>query len=818
MADRLGQAGEAGGRRRQAGSSAALVLLGAAIASAAPARAAGRPDGRAVLLVRVPQEPAWREMAFLAAVPAMTVAGDAAPAVIALGKQPDLPAEVADYFRRYKPRAVYLLGPKGEKVAALDRPCRALVADSADAAACVLARTFWTKCETAVVCRDDEYAAGLVAAPVAARLRAPLLFAGRSGLSAEAVKALKRLGAKRAVLVGNVPPAVAGGLKKRGTTVVQLADAKAVGGWLVKQGLPVRYVAAVNVTDRSRTVIKKLSLAAALLAAGRGGMVLPLDYDVRWKAGFAGADCGKQRPKGIPASKQPPRKGLIELGGRKLAFVVTGEPKGRRCRLGIDFNGNGTYGEAGEGPLCTGDVVTVAGKRYAVTLGQKNGAGKADVRLTWPTAERVRGDLRRHYKALGGPPEHLCLVGFPDAIPQAIVTHSPGATNDLPSDLPYANADDDPFAEIALARLIGESATAATLYASRVITCDRMAEGDWRRHVGEARWENTYSKLFENVGFRPSLRHDRDDLKWLVKPAGKSKGKRARQFDQSSPLTGVAAMTHMAHSWWKDLGQTYTWDSTVLLAPTLVESGGCLTAALDKQADCRSVIARLLRNGAVGFVGNARPGIAHQEQLRLEFWNGVLAGRTIGQAHRASLNSMAVTVLETGQHDSGPDRYQLYIRTLFGDPAFAMRIPSAPRSAPARVTVKGDMLSVHAPATWWPVKIRVPEDWKKWADKDLYVCRGAGTYPLRTWCKEQYDRETTFFNAELTTKRRVKSIRQVQSPAKPLGWRGKHFVDEHADGTRTYRWRVQLIDFDQITGKIRGKVDRIDYRIEWDDA
>ena len=55
----------------------------------------------------------------------------------------------------------------------------------------------------------------------------------------------------------------------------------------------------------------------------------------------------------------------------------------------------------------------------------------------------------------------------------------------------------------------------------------------------------------------------------------------------------------------------------------------------------------------------------------------------------------------------------------------------------------------------------------------------------------------------------------MQSPPKPLGWRGKLFVDEHADGTRTYRWRVQLIDFDQIKGKILAKVARIDYRIEW---
>ena len=225
--------------------------------------------------------------------------------------------------------------------------------------------------------------------------------------------------------------------------------------------------------------------------------------------------------------------------------------------------------------------------------------------------------------------------------------------------------------------------------------------------------------------------------------------------------TGPAATcTAPWHVFW---GVIRTW---------VVESGGCLTAVLDRQTDCRSVIARLFRNGAVSFVGNSRPGIAYQEQLRLEFWNGVLAGKTIGQAHRMALNSTVVTMLETGRLTGGPDHYQLHIRTLFGDPAFTMHVPSAPKSAPAKVTVAGDVVSVHAPAAWWPVKIRVPEDWKKWADKDLYVCRGAGTYAKRRWCGQQYDLEITCFNAEIRTKRRIKGITQVQTPPKGLGWKG----------------------------------------------
>lgn len=41
-------------------------------------------------------------------------------------------------------------------------------------------------------------------------------------------------------------------------------------------------------------------------------------------------------------------------------------------------------------------------------------------------------------------------------------------------------------------------------------------------------------------------------------------------------------------------------------------------------------------------------------------------------------------------------------------------------------------------------------------------------------------------------------------------------ADENPDGSRTYRWRVRLADFDQKTGVILSKLDRIDYHIEFE--
>ena len=798
----------------------AVCLLFPALAGPAPGAQGQEPTsrkaGRAVLVVRLPGPAAWQDLAFLAAVPAATARNDGEPALIALDESGAITREMDDYLHRYKPEALYALGEAPRQSPDDRARWTVLPADSAEAAAGVLARTFWKSAATAVVCRTDEYGMALVASALAARLRAPLLFVGKQDVPAATAGQIRDLGVKKAVLVGTAPKAAAA-LKASGPAVTELGDARAVLAWMRDQKLAISYFAATNPRDREETVIRKLSLAAALLAAGRQGMVVPLPYKAHWQAPLVGADCKDRPPKGTPAGKKPPRHGITSVDGHAFAFVVASGTHDKDYHLAhIDLNANGEFSDAGEGPFRTGDVVAVGKRRYSLTLGERNGASKADLRLTSPCADRIVADLKAHYAAAGGPPEHLCIVGLPDAIPHAIVTESAGSNRALPSDFPLANADDDLFAEVAVGRVIAENAAFATLYASRVLTYCRLVDPSWCRTAGQARWENTYAKLFENVGFAMAPHHDVNTLKWIEPPTDKSKGKRAQAFDQSSPLCRVSVLAHQAHSWWHDLGQTYDWQSEVLLAPTLVESGGCLTTALDRQGDFRSVVSRLMRNGAVGFVGNSLPAIACDEQERVIFWNAVLEGRTIGQANRSATNSVAAVVLETGQLAGGPNHLQLYIRGLFGDPAFALHVPGPPRSAPARVEAKGDIVSVHAPAAWWPVRIRVPEDWKKWNDKDLYVVRGAGTWPHRYWIGEGYDREETYIDAALRTERKVKSIEQVQSPPKPLGWTGKYVVDENADGTRTYLWRVRMVDFDQIKGTIINKVDRLDYRVTFE--
>ena len=120
-------------------------------------------------------------------------------------------------------------------------------------------------------------------------------------------------------------------------------------------------------------------------------------------------------------------------------------------------------------------------------------------------------------------------MGFPDAVPQAIIGKGDSGTEQT-SDLPYANADDDPFAEIGVARVIAENASFATLYASRVLTYSALLDPEWQDRACQASWENTYGKRFENVGFDAAYRHTAKSLKWLVPPTQGGKGKQAQDL------------------------------------------------------------------------------------------------------------------------------------------------------------------------------------------------------------------------------------------------------------------------------------------------
>jgi hypothetical protein len=312
-----------------------------------------------------------------------------------------------------------------------------------------------------------------------------------------------------------------------------------------------------------------------------------------------------------------------------------------------------------------------------------------------------------------------------------------------------------------------------------------------------AEWERAVAPLFTNVGYRPPALHDG--------PA---------PFDAASPLASVAVLVHGSHASWLQLGNTAHHDCPALLAPCLVESSGCSAAALDQDPEHRSVALRLLRQGAIAFVGNVRRGVAQGELYRSEFWNAVLAGQALGQANRSALNRVQAVALAAGE-GHGLRRYQLQNAACYGDPAWRLRLPGAPRVAAARTEVRGRDVTVHAPGAWWPVEEFVVPDWNYTLGSKITTWRGAGAGVDCSWdAGHRRNRDVLVYTAEVRTARRVRGVAAVSSPPEPLGWNGKWFVDEHADGSRSVFFSVRLVDFDMDAGAVLRQVDRLRFRLE----
>ncbi len=750
-------------------------------------------------LVALEAGPSWKDMAFLAALPASARLNGGRPLVLALPSGGTIRPETADFLRRLEPGGAFLLGPrKGRKP---PRPAWAqpLPASSAEGAALVLARTFWGDAARAVLCGKDDYPSGLAASALAARLGVPLLFAGPGVASKRLRSLLGRLGTREILLVGKEGVLTGGGLPG-GVKTVRLESPLRVLAWMEKQGLPVRYLAAANPGDRKTGWNRCASLAAPLLAAGREGAVAVLSLQTRWKVPFPSRPL-KAASRGWGGSFLWKWGGDVVLGKKRIPFVLGGR-KGRLPWLvRFDLDGNGSFGDEGEGPFRTCDLLEIQGKRWVLTLRPRTRKkGPVILELTRPPAGVVRKRLGAYERLLGGKTFDLCLVGPPGAIPPALVRKSEDQVSDLPSDMPYAQLDPDPFADVPLGRFVAEDVYSAVLQACRSLFYETLLDPSWENRASLAAWSRTPAPLLRNAGFQGPYLHQG--------PA---------EIGPWSPVTRSAVLIHNSHSWWLGLGgKTVSWDTQVLFAPCLVESGGCLAAALDRDALHRSVALRLLRNGAVAFAGNVRVGIGQSGHFRTAFLNGVLAGKSLGEAYLYAQNSMKVVMLERGERGRGPYRYQFYNAAFYGDPALGIHLPGPPRAAPARVEQHGSILTVRAPSRWWKVEQYIPRDWKYKESPKIYTYRGPGVGVDRHWDgKHHRDQEDLYFLATFRTHRKIKTLEPLGSPPPPLGWTGKSFIDEHPDGTRTLLWRVKFLQFDMATGRIQKKIDTLSFRVKW---
>jgi len=664
-----------------------------------------------------------------------------------------------------------------------------LPSGSLDESVCDLAARFWTATDRVVLCDASDYANALAASALAARVTAPLLFFDTvSGLSEEALQVLGNLNVGTALLVGD-NSIVLDQLTGAGVAAERMANAAEVIAWTVAHGMDVDYFAAANPEDRSIGRVRKSSLAAPLLAAGREGAVVPLPFDTDWKHPFWYTEVASTQPPGAPFSATGIWfLGRLTLGAATHDFVLANTNDHEYYDLvSIDFDGDGYFGDAGEGPFESADVVEIDGVRYAVTVGSMERQTPGNVKFTHPSAEEMKEHLSSYYDALGTYPEFLCVVGLPDALPFGLANgyDSYADVEDLPTDARIADVDADPFFEIAVGRVLGETLPYATLLAARSLTYDHLAGAPdtWARR---SMWVGTFwDSMFmvphklANVGFLPTV---------------------IQEYDPEHPKSNLSVVVQDDHGGPGGMGGGWNYRLDTLLAPCVLEAGGCDTGGIDEDSLDRLIVIRMLRKGAVAYIGTQRGTPEDKRQYRQDFWNAVTTGATLGQAHRRGLNSMKVTVLEGGPFAHYCE-YCLCSEAFYGDPALRIHIPSAPVLEPAHVEASGSTLTAVAPSEYW-FDDYVDADQHRW-----YCYSGAGLHP-------DYDMSIKYFLAEWRTEGQVSSMVQDPTVPPPLGWpTGDFFLDEHDDGTRSILWRVRFLEFDKATGKVLKRLDRIDYEL-----
>jgi hypothetical protein len=767
---------------------------------------------RVAVLVPIRPHATWRDQAFLMAIPAAMNWGNGDPIVLAVSAEKPFRPEVIDFLQRFAPTRLLWLGPEAPAYSlpgsvALE-PLE--VNDLVEASLATMLLGWPEGSEQIVMFDPREPESALVGSALAARLRVPLYPCRSEEFSEFEGGFLSGLGVKEIILVGGQKAPKVKPLKLQ-----QLKTAEDAVRWLVKKKYSVDYLAAVNVRDDAAGRNRNLALVAPLLAAGRNGMVLPLNYDTLWKRPFEATEAieaNGKKPSGSEESSEGWQRGTIDLdhGKKPTPFGIGRNASDGRWWMQLDRNRDGRFQGKREKQIFTGDEFELEKTMWMADLDAVEAERGKAVWITSPTSTEIQKEIQRFHKAAKGQPQYLCLVGWPDALPMAVISHGQGIDTDLVSDLPYTQLDEDPFFELAHARFIAEDQESATLLACRGFARDDMPDRSWANNFATAEWEDVCRPSFEAAGFTFGGHHEGGEA-----------------FVAKSPLTNAGLIVHASHAMWTVMGETYAWNTDTLLAPALVESAGCSTASLDQDAERRSVASRLLKNGAVAFVGNSRRGIAQQELFRSEFWNALLANQTIGQAQRTAQNRVLVATLEKGQGEGGAYFYQLNHHMVLGDPALQLGLQQPGAEVPATFEQDGNKVTLTAPPKWHRSEYIPLEEWGCEFPK-LWAWRGAGVGVESTWYNPQKrNAEEHYFNVEARTRKKFTNVEVLssvlktpeESSAKPnessanLGWTGSCFVDKHADGSRSLYWRVRLLDADKTTGGIRAQIEQMEFRL-----
>lgn len=216
----------------------------------------------------------WYDMAFLAAVPTSAKLNGQIPLVLASPTPSAMAEPTRDFIKRLSPQNLYVLGS--------DRPgniegvgqIHGMDTSNVNDYSVALIEEHWTNSEYLVVTDAEDYVGALMAASLASRLGAPMIFGGVAADTRDSL--ISDLGVDSIVWVnsnGQSSPIT-------GENVTVLSNVEAVLSWAKDQELGIDYLALTNANDRYAGKNQKLSLTAPIYASRRNGLVVPVSLEI----------------------------------------------------------------------------------------------------------------------------------------------------------------------------------------------------------------------------------------------------------------------------------------------------------------------------------------------------------------------------------------------------------------------------------------------------------------------------------------------------------------------------------------------------------
>lgn len=484
------------------------------------------------------------------------------------------------------------------------------------------------------------------------------------------------------------------------------------------------YIALCNVHESQNAPVAVL---ASPLAALREGIVLPINMEIaRYSVGLEFTD---EKPAGLDESASGQYLAArFDDGDRQilaaapaLADVCVGSGFAPRYgRLRIDLDGDGIL-EDDEEPRI-GSMIDLDGRAYHLTYHYTHPFVpyfRSELLLGTADPIEIRSKIIETTCGVNNV-EYLAIVGTPNGIPFFYrecegYFETYDIKQELPSDAPYANLDDDSYLELAVGRIPVEDIETGSAIVATIATYSDLSRDASHRATaiqpGFAAMEGALPWVLPNAealirGIEGDLTaagievdgyyRDQVDIDDVV--ASMRRASWIAYFNHSGPNSwgihpGLSIVTTMAHN-------SNDRSLPELEGAPIVFGGGCSSAALDVGIASRSTfVGRFLELGAVAYVGNTRVASAHSEHLVKLFFARLASGdATIGEAYRDGRNFLA-HLLEQGHLVSNLDLAiddgfrdflwgQYYIMNLFGDPALVPTLPRSSGPDPIEVTLK----------------------------------------------------------------------------------------------------------------------------------